>query len=222
MDCFWICCDDADNVLSVNNIHIGTQKTGGEVTWHTNKRTSGTWWCCTGEADRLTYLLVEFAAWRGWYKRHVLQEVGPNLFKLEGVDHLKWTIAAVPTHCKEISVEERRTGTSRRTIIPGNALSPDNKRKTLAVYITCKDLPQWMLQLKNCWMCVAVIRTGYASAIDGNVSSCMRCLFEHFIRNCSMSIASGTTSTSKALCMTRNIVSLWVALLPMKSGYSWG
>ena len=87
MDCFWICCDDADNVLSVNNIHLGTQKTGGEVTWHANKRTSGTWWCCTGEAGGTTYLFVEFAAGRGWYKRHVLQEVGPNLFKLLDVDH---------------------------------------------------------------------------------------------------------------------------------------
>ena len=36
MDCFWIYCDDADNVQSVNNIHLGKQKTGGKVTWHTN------------------------------------------------------------------------------------------------------------------------------------------------------------------------------------------
>ena len=87
MDCFWICCDDADNVLSVNKINLGTQNTGGKVTWHTNKRTSGTWWCCTGEDDGLTYLFVEFVAGKGWYKRHVLQEVGPQLFKLMPVDH---------------------------------------------------------------------------------------------------------------------------------------
>ena len=54
-------------------------------------------------------------------------------------------------------------------VIPGNALKPDNGRKTWAIYITCKDLPQWMLQLEDCWLCVAVIRTGIASEIDGNV-----------------------------------------------------
>ena len=78
-------------------------------------------------------------------------------------------------------------------VIPGNALKPDNHRKASAIYITCKDLPQWMLQLEDCWLCVAVIRTGIASAIDGNVSSCMRCLFEHFIRDCSMSLEDGLT-----------------------------
>ena len=87
MDCFWICCDDADNVLSVNNIHLGTHKTGAKVTWHTNRRTSGTWWCGTGEAAGTTYLFVEFAAGRGEYKRHVLQEVGPKLFKLLDRNH---------------------------------------------------------------------------------------------------------------------------------------
>ena len=87
MDCFWICCDDADNVLSVNKINLGTRNTGGNVTWHTNKRSSGTWWCCTGEDDNVTYLFVEFVAGKGWYKRHVLQEVGPQLFKLMPVDH---------------------------------------------------------------------------------------------------------------------------------------
>ena len=34
---------------------------------------------------------------------------------------------------------------------------------------------------------------GKASEIDGNVSSCMRCLFEHFINECSMSIEDGLT-----------------------------
>ena len=78
-------------------------------------------------------------------------------------------------------------------VVVGNPLSPENHRKIWAIYITCKDLPQWMLQLEDCWMCVAVIRTGIASEIDGNVSSCMRCLFEHFIRDCSMSIEEGVT-----------------------------
>ena len=32
-------------------------------------------------------------------------------------------------------------------VIPGNALKPDNGRKTWAIYITCRDLPQWMLQI---------------------------------------------------------------------------
>ena len=78
-------------------------------------------------------------------------------------------------------------------VIPGNALQPDNGPKTWAIYITCKDLPQWMLQLEDCWLCVAVIRTGIASGIDGSVSSCMRCLLEHFIRDCSMSLEGGST-----------------------------
>ena len=44
-------------------------------------------------------------------------------------------------------------------VIVGNPLKPDNHRKVWAIYITCKDLPQWMLQLEDCWM-VANIRTG--------------------------------------------------------------
>ena len=78
-------------------------------------------------------------------------------------------------------------------VVPGNALHPDNHRKSWAIYMTCKDLPQWLLQLEDCWLCVAVIRTGNASAIDGNVSSCMRCLYEHFIRDCSMYLEESLT-----------------------------
>ena len=44
-------------------------------------------------------------------------------------------------------------------IIPGNVLHPDNARKSWAVYMSCLELPQWMLQLEDCWLAVAVIRT---------------------------------------------------------------
>ena len=92
MDCYiWICCDDADNILSVNKIYLGTENTGGKVTWHNNNTTSGTWWCCTGEAGGPTYVFVEFAAGKGKYKRHVLQEVDHNLFKLLPVGHQLYT-----------------------------------------------------------------------------------------------------------------------------------
>ena len=44
-------------------------------------------------------------------------------------------------------------------VMPGNVLNPDNARKSWAVYMSCLELPQWMLQLEDCWLAVAVIRT---------------------------------------------------------------
>ena len=67
-------------------------------------------------------------------------------------------------------------------VIPGNVLNPDNARKSWAVYMSCLELPQWMLQLEDCWLAVAVIRTRTANEIDGGLASSMRCLYEHFIR----------------------------------------
>ena len=71
-------------------------------------------------------------------------------------------------------------------VIPGNVLNPDNARKSWAVYMSCLELPQWMLQLEDCWLAVAVIRTRTANEIDGGLASSMRCLYEHFIADCSM------------------------------------
>ena len=86
---------------------------------------------------------------------------------------LRFVISMALKHARDESVLEMISYLDE--VIPGNALKPDNGRKTWAIYITCK--PQWMLQLEDCWLCVAVIRTGIASEIDGNVSSCMRCLW---------------------------------------------
>ena len=113
MDCFWICCDDADNVLSVNKINLGTRNTGSNVTWHTNKRSSGTWWCCTGEDDNVTYLFVEFVAGKGWYKRHACsacRKLAPNsssscrstinsTWMCSGPDYPKTTTTPVLARC---------------------------------------------------------------------------------------------------------------------------
>ena len=91
MDCFWFICDSAGRVESVTKIVLGASSEGSHVTWANKKGHSGKWsWC--QDIDGTGYLLIEFAAGNGPWKRHLLQQVDKSIFKLCDIQHPWYTV----------------------------------------------------------------------------------------------------------------------------------
>ena len=59
-------------------------------------------------------------------------------------------------------------------ITPGNALRPDNRRKTMAVYISFAELGPSLLCKSEFWMTIAVARTNMIRQIEGGWSRMLR------------------------------------------------
>ena len=59
-------------------------------------------------------------------------------------------------------------------LTPGNALRPDNKRKTMAVYVSFAELGPSLLCRSEFWMTVAVARTSMIRQVEGGWSRMLR------------------------------------------------
>lgn len=58
-------------------------------------------------------------------------------------------------------------------VTPGNVLRLDNKRKTLCIYVTIKELGSRYLKDERCWLPIAAIRSVVAKEVLGGQSACI-------------------------------------------------
>jgi len=61
-------------------------------------------------------------------------------------------------------------------IVPGNVLAPDNARKMSCWYITVTDFGPQVVRHESTWLPLAVLRSGKAKKLAGNVSCCLAVL----------------------------------------------
>ena len=87
MDWFWIKCNTEDKVKEVTRIRLSKlTDCGGRVTWGENTRDNGQWQAC--RCDEIIYIIIEYAAsYKAAWKRHIMRQIDPALYKLEPNDH---------------------------------------------------------------------------------------------------------------------------------------